>query len=84
MALGFVTLAVLLIAGIRMSRASVRGEHHIAARYAAVVSLTLVAKFGYQAYRGETSALLAALVGAFVVAMFSLAIARRRFHAPPG
>ena len=51
--------------------------------FARVVTFTLLASTCYRAYRGESSAVLAAILATFVLTMFALAVAKGRFHAPP-
>lgn len=68
--------------GIWMIRAHLRNEHHIAARLAAVASFTALGYLTYFAYLGKMSPIIALGNAIFATAMFSLAITKKRFHAP--
>jgi heme A synthase len=78
-----ISAATCLVCVIWMMRAYPRGEHHIVARLAATIALTLVAHIGYDAYRGRSNAIVAGALAAFALVTFSIAIAKGRFHAPP-
>jgi hypothetical protein len=82
-ALTAVLAVVCVISLPRMMRAGVRGEHYIAARFAAAISLLTTADILYRAYSDPGSNPTLALgLAVVVLTMFAIAVAMRRFDAP--
>ena len=73
---------VCIVCGVWILRASLRGQAHIASRLAGMMTLLLTVRFGYEAYRGRSSAVAAIALAAFALTMLTIGIAKKRFRAP--
>jgi hypothetical protein len=82
MSMELVKALVCLVCAAGIMRAYRRGEHHIATRLAAAISLVMAADVVRMAYRGRTSAVAASALAAFVVTILFFAVVKGRFHAP--